>query len=167
MKRPALRTTPAIIITAGALLLGGATGGAVAAGMITGANIVDNSVTTKDIKNETLTLGDISAGAEAALQGEAGAPGAPGAPGADGTDGVSGWVMVTVLSDSVGAGANGTVVVDCPAGTKVTGGIVDWSEGYDPVSMRARSESSLRAYGKNTTGPADTLVATIFCVTAS
>jgi hypothetical protein len=156
MKRSASRNTPALIIATGALLVG-ATGGAVAAGLITGADIKDGTVTTKDIKNETLALSDISAAAEAALKGSAGAPGA---------DGVSGWVMVTVTSESVPAGVSGTTVVDCPAGKKVTGGIVDWSEGYDPVSMRARSDSSIRAYGKNTTGPADTLVATIFCVTA-
>ncbi len=155
MNITALRTTPALAIATGALLLS-ATGGAVAATLITGADIKDGTVTTKDIKNETLTLGDISAAAETALHGATGPAGA---------DGVSGWVTVTVLSDSVAAGGTGTAVVDCPAGTKVTGGIVDWSEGYDPATLRMRSDTSLRAYGHNATGPADTLVATVFCAT--
>lgn len=154
MKLPAFRNTPAIIIATGALLLS-ATGGAVAASLITGADIKNGTVTTKDIKDETLTLGDISAGAEDALQG------------ATGPAGVSGWVMVTVLSDSIATGTSGSVVVDCPAGKRLTGGMVDWSEGYGPVSMRARSESSMRAYGSNTRGVADTLVATIFCAKVS
>ena len=52
--------------------------------VINGKNIKKNTVSSKAIKNGTLKTKDISAAAQADLQGQQGPKGAPGAPGADG-----------------------------------------------------------------------------------
>ena len=126
MKLSALRTTPALAIATGALLLS-ATGGAVAAG----SSPAPTSRTARSPPRTSRTRRSPSATSPRGPRPRCRVPPDPPAP----TASADGSPSRSCLTPSRPA-ATGTVVVDCPAGTKVTGGIVDWSEGYDPVSMR-------------------------------
>lgn len=80
-------TTLAICATFATITIAGS---ATAAALITGADIKNNTVSSADIKDQTLKLGDLSAGAAAALQGEQGPRGRTGETGPAGPAGPAG-----------------------------------------------------------------------------
>lgn len=101
----------AIAVVTGLVLTAG-TSGAVAGAMITGKQIKNNTVTTKDIKNGTVQSADLSAPLQAGA-----------APGARP---LAGYELVTVLGESVAAGASGSARAVCPAGKQIVGGSGAW-----------------------------------------
>lgn len=177
MKLSALRNTPALLIATGALLLS-ATGGAVAAGMITGDDIKNGTVTTKDVKNETLRLDDISAAAEAALQGAqggqgdpgpagpAGPAGPPGPTGPAGAAGVSGY-QVLESSKPVAASTSTNILLSCPVGKKVLGVSGHWASSNVAVQAILNVDGSGGKVFTSGIPGADTLLIRIVCATVS
>lgn len=106
------KSSLATIALATGLVLASGAGGAVAGSMVTGKQIKNNTVTTKDIKNGTLQSADLSAPLQAGA-----------APGARP---LAGYELVTVLGDSVAAGASGSARATCPAGKQIVGGSGSW-----------------------------------------
>lgn len=86
---------------------------------------------------------------------------------------VSGALLLSATGGAVAAGMitsaqtkdNTIKSVDVGNGTlkKLTGAVIDWISGVDPVTIRAYTDSSVRAFGSNNTGVADNLILTIFC----
>lgn len=147
---------------AGALI----TGADIKNGTVASADIKNQGVTGKDVRNRTLTSSDLTAATVAKFVGGAGQPGPTGPVGPIGPigpAGISGLQRVENTKD-IGAGAAGTVVVACPAGTKLLAIAADWTASVEPTAARINpSLTSGTAYAMNNAGSTKTLRASATC----
>ena len=160
MKRFLPSTTAAALLAAA--LFVSATGGAVAGSMITGKQIKNGSVTGKDLKDESVSTADLAP--STLVAGPPGPAGAPGAAGQPGIAGVSGYQVVTAtdtqVSNDAGLQADGI----CTGGRKPLGATASFSRRFNlaPV-VQTLSDTTIRAFGINDNGGAETLTLTVYC----
>lgn len=144
------RSTPALLLLAGALVVG-ASGGAVAGAMVTGAQIKDGTVTGADVKNFSIGSKDITPGAKQTfLQASP----------------VSGYEVVKDQV-SVPGSAPGLLQVSCPEGKVVVGAGSYWAQTSVAPQTYPNDGSPSRTFvaaGVNPSADANLLVLTVYCV---
>lgn len=146
------RSTPALVLLAGALVFG-ASGGAVAGAMITGAQIKNGTITGADIKNGTIGSKKITFGARSTfLQASP----------------VSGYEVLS-RRQSVAGSAPGIIQVSCPGDKVITGAGAFWEETSVAPQVYPNSgtpDTTFVAQGVNPSVNENGLVLTIYCVEA-
>lgn len=144
------RSAPALLLLAGALVLG-ASGGAVAGAMVTGAQIKDGTVTGADVKNGSIGSKDITPGAKQTFF----------QPSA-----VSGYEVVKDQVTVAGS-SQGSIKVSCPEGKDVVGAGSFWGQtSVAPQTYPATGDptDTFVAEGLNPIATDNLLVLTIYCV---
>ncbi len=178
MNTKLVRVLPAAAVLATLVAVSASTG-AVAGALITGADIKNGTVASADIKNKSVTgtdvkdgalaAADLSAATVAGLKGGSGQPGPVGPAGPAGPIGPVGAPGISGLervenTKAILAGANGDVILACPAGTKMLGISADWITSIDPTSTWINPNlSGGVVYATNNSDSTKTLRATGTC----
>ena len=146
------RSTPVLVLVAGALLLG-STGGAVAGSLITGAQIKDGTLRGVDVRNGSLGAADLKNSARLTFT----------APSE-----VSGYEVVTEQVTVAGSTV-GTAQATCPDGKVVTGAGSYWTLTYvapQAYPNQGDPTHTFVAAGVNPVANPNTLVVQVYCVDA-